>query len=479
MRERNLRHLAALLSQAPDESLAGMAFGLHPAASGGAEQSSDAPPPEFTWREYLIFLLTVDSQIEHSLMVQYLYAAWSLGGPNVPAAHHESVARWRQMLLGIAKEEMGHLATVQNALRFLNAPLALDREDYPWDAGFAPFEFALEPLTRKSLAKYILAESPETWPDDVSAGERQEIEDLATDSGTKPVNRVSLLFKKIVEILESEVRLPAEQLHPESYPVQASWDEWGRGYGKGARGSSISGTVKTPDVLIMRMSSRQSAIAALNAVASQGEAPAPGSADDLETSHFRRFLQIWQEWPKEASWSPALDLPVNPAVDGLGAGNQTARISHPEAAAWGNLFNLRYRMLLSFLGHSFYVTNASGQDRRGPIINRIFGEMYNLRAISAIITQLPLASDGTGLAGPPFQMPYSLNLPENERAYWSLHLDLLDASSRLVAGLAKNGSDGAIYATTLASLDAEAKREFSLYAARDTVRTGRATQEVF
>src|SRR5437660_9673535 len=124
-------------------------------------------PPEFTWRDYTAFLLTIAAQIEHSLMVQYLYAAYSLGGPQVPQEQHDNVAAWRQVILGVAKEEMGHLATVQNALRFLGAPLALDREDYPWDIDLAPYPFMLERLTRASLAKYIVAESPEDWPSDV------------------------------------------------------------------------------------------------------------------------------------------------------------------------------------------------------------------------------------------------------------------------------------------------------------------------
>ena len=103
-------------------------------------------PPEFTWRDYTVFLLTIAAQIEHSLMVQYLYAAYSLGGPQlgppVTDQQRNSVAAWRQIILGIAKEEMGHLVTVQNVLRFLGAPLSLDREDYPWDSQLAPYPFS-------------------------------------------------------------------------------------------------------------------------------------------------------------------------------------------------------------------------------------------------------------------------------------------------------------------------------------------------
>ncbi|MEA2231907.1 MAG: hypothetical protein QOD83_1723 [Solirubrobacteraceae bacterium] len=44
-------------------------------------QPLGAPPPEFNWRDYTAMLLHVAAEIEHSLMVQYLFAAYSLGGP--------------------------------------------------------------------------------------------------------------------------------------------------------------------------------------------------------------------------------------------------------------------------------------------------------------------------------------------------------------------------------------------------------------
>ena len=76
MRARNERHLASLL--APVHEARGATL------SAQASEAAVAPPPEFTFREYSVFLLTIGAQIEHSLMVQYLYAAWSLGGSQVP-----------------------------------------------------------------------------------------------------------------------------------------------------------------------------------------------------------------------------------------------------------------------------------------------------------------------------------------------------------------------------------------------------------
>ena len=40
----------------------------------------------------------------------------------------------------------------------LGGPLNLERDDYPWNVPFYPFPFTLEPLTPDSLAKYVYAE---------------------------------------------------------------------------------------------------------------------------------------------------------------------------------------------------------------------------------------------------------------------------------------------------------------------------------
>jgi hypothetical protein len=67
-----------------------------------------------SWRDYLVYLLHIGAEIEHALMTQYLYAAYSLGGEQVPVKHRPLVERWRNSLLTIAREEMGHLLSVQN-----------------------------------------------------------------------------------------------------------------------------------------------------------------------------------------------------------------------------------------------------------------------------------------------------------------------------------------------------------------------------
>jgi hypothetical protein len=469
------RHLGQLLGGASASRVQDLALQtLQPATKKTAAAEIELPP-EFTWRDYAIFLLTIAAQIEHSLMVQYLFAGYSLGGPQVPKEHHDDVAAWRQVILGIAKEEMGHLITVQNALRFLGAPLGLDRQDYPWDSQLAPYPFTLERLTLASLAKYVVVESPETWPADVKPAEKAEIERLAAGYGGTHINRVGTLYSALIEIIGDPKRVPLSALHPETYPLQASWDEWGRGYGKGARGSSIAGTTKTPDVLVLRMASRTDAVKALKAVAEQGEAPDAASASDPEGSHFRRFLNIFDAFRKDTSFDPARPIPDNPAARGVPAGAMQTQIEDPEGGLWANIFNLRYRMLLSYLAHTYEdpeCATESIEARRGLIVNRMFGEMYNLRAVAAILVHLPLAQGSSQCCGATFQMPYTLQLPQSDAGYWTLHLDLIAACAALLTQARKIGSpERAEYARTLENLDASTRKEMELYAAANSVRT--------
>jgi len=105
-----------------------------------------------TPREKAIRLLQTAAAVEHSLLVQYLYAGYSFSLPN-------------RDILNIAIEEMSHLMTVQNLLKLIGAEPDLSRQDFGPPAGdevrLFPFNLNLEPLTNVSLAKYVVAESPE------------------------------------------------------------------------------------------------------------------------------------------------------------------------------------------------------------------------------------------------------------------------------------------------------------------------------
>lgn len=444
MRDKIRRHLGDLLDSAPEDITVGRTMRAKVAGSDGGTKLIEIPP-EFTPRQYSIFLLHVAAEIEHSLMVEYLYAGYSLGGTNVPPERRLEVAQWQQTILGIAKEEMGHLMTVQNLLRCLGGPLNLDREDYPWDSEFYPFPFELGPLTRESLASYVYAESPD--PDTWNTREAAEIKELATKkTAGKPVHRVGALYKRIEELMKSPDLVADADFRGSTYPFQGNWDEWGRGYKSGARGNDIGKAMPgTPDLIVMPVTARTDALAALGAVATQGEANS--SADDATPSHFARFLRIYRQFPKESDeWSPVRKVPVNPYVtispkksakDNDNGQREGTEITEKVAVHYAHLFNIRYRLLLTNLLHSFEYPSNIAQDSqstpRGLLVHATFGEMYNIRSLANILVQTPLTSgNSTDMAGPPFQVPYTLKLPVDLVDRWHLHLDSLSQSTKLI-----------------------------------------------
>ena len=138
---------------------------------GGVIPTHDPP---LAPRDEAVFLLHTGAEIEHALLVQYLYAAYSLkSAKEVPQEHAAKVRAWKRTLLDIAREEMGHLITVQNLLRLVGGPLNLEREDYPFRSQLYPFPFRLEPLSKASLAKYVVAEMP------YLADPQEEIKEIA------------------------------------------------------------------------------------------------------------------------------------------------------------------------------------------------------------------------------------------------------------------------------------------------------------
>jgi len=431
-------------------------------------------PAELTWRDYLIMLLHIAAELEQALMVEYLYAAYSLGGDE-SRKHDAQVQEWRTAILGVAKEEMGHLLTVQNLLCLLGGPISFDREDYPWDTPYYPFEFCLEPLTLRSVAKYVFAE----MPPDIHANDGRDGE-TAREAlkllGIAPGHPVGEVYDQIIDIISDPERIPDSDFNADSYGVQASFDDWGRNYRPGPLPPHAKSTDPQPReretrLIIARMATRTEAIEALRDVAGQGEAPHLRGDEQTEPSHFDRFAKVFRELKKiqdeDPDWTPARHVPTNPVVLAAdvtlpGATNITAKASR----IWASLFNVRYRMLLTYLSHTYRMPRpAAGGDDDGvyaAVMVKIFGEMYNLKTLAGILVRLPLTdAKDPRRAGPTFQMPYTLTLPIPDVACWKQHRDLVSSSQALVAELldakgdllADAPPDGRRYLTTLRDLD--------------------------
>lgn len=429
---------------------------------------------DMTWREYLVSLLNTGASLEHALLVQYLYAAYSLGGEQVPAAQRHMVKQWQEHLLAIAREEMGHFLTVQNIFMFLGAPLSLARNNFPLTSEW----FSLEPVSAGSLACYVYAEMPDDLDDDdfpekaeiiARANEHLKSKGVMTDVGE--LYPVSDVYSEIMCVLSRTECIPEAAFHPESYSSQASWDDWGRGYQPGPRpldpdGNLIpvpaahqNGNSLRAHVLIDRVATRTQALAALKALSVQGEGP-HGSGD--EPSHFDRLLHVYKQYKEtEASgWHPTLPIPTNPAT--ISEAGENRYISSATSRDWAYLFNVRYRILLAYLAHTFQlarVTRADEPSVRAMVMHRVFAEMYNLKTLAGILVHLPLTDNPHDLrrAGPPFELPYNQALPVASVDTWRLHLENLNIAGELCGKIlaSETRPDRQSYLRSLLDLDAQ------------------------
>ncbi|MFC7759920.1 ferritin-like domain-containing protein [Catellatospora bangladeshensis] len=272
-------------------------------APAEADRHIQLPDLPATAPEKAATLLRVAAQIEHALMVQYLYAGYSFTLP-------------QREILDVAIEEMSHLLTVQNLLRLVGEAPHLHRQDYgpPFaeDERLFPFDLRLEPLSHLSLAKYTMAESPAVLPAEIDPDVFAHIEDLATGSRHEQVNRVGTLYALLGAVFGSEallhelaatgdpwyvavdqlaaeaatfygsrdaLHLPDSAFHPASAPDQASDPEWDRSVEK-----SID------EFRVHVAANRREALTALRDIGLQGEGP---SVVATENAHFRRFYNLF------------------------------------------------------------------------------------------------------------------------------------------------------------------------------------------
>jgi hypothetical protein len=383
-----------------------------------------------TGRDEAIFFLHIGAEIEHCLMVQYLYAAYSLDPSAVPDNSRQEVLAWQHSILDIAREEMGHLVTVQNLLRLLGGPLNFQREEFPFLSEFYPFHFRLEPLSVHSLAKYVVAEMPA----DPKVPDIEKIKaEAAHGNQDIAVNRVGLLYEKVIDLFKDPIRLPDSDLQSDSVGYQADFATWGRNYTRMPR-PSASAKAHTPQLIVQPVGNRTQALAALHAISEQGE----GLAEPQdELSHFQRFLHIYRAFAKHPEQA-VRDVASDPVTSG--EPGAPSLITNPTSLRWAQLFNTRYRMLLDLLAHALHVEGslqaAAGLSPRGRIIVGAFAEMYHLRVLSDIIMRQPLEDPpGPKHCGPPFELPYTLALPDLAVGRWRLHRDVLLSSKKIIARL--------------------------------------------
>src|SRR6516162_9811369 len=255
-------------------------------------------------REHLWSLLVEAAQIEHMIMCQYLYACFSLKAEpdeGLTPEQAEAVARWQEVITGIAIEEMLHLALVMNVMTAIGAAPTLSRPNFPRHSEFLPpgVEFALLPFGADSLAHFLYLERPEGM-ERVDAAEFVPAAPPPEPVGQAEVMprlqgflTVGHLYRGIEQGLSGLAsRLGEPVLFVGEPRAQATPERF-----------------RWPQLIAVR--DLASARAALEEIIEQGE----GARGDWRPAHYGRFFGIWNEYQKLREQDPSFEpaRPVMPA----------------------------------------------------------------------------------------------------------------------------------------------------------------------
>jgi hypothetical protein len=399
-------------------------------------------------------LLQKAAQIEHALMVQYLYATYSLKAPTevTDPQQSASLTTWRRVLPQIAKEEMAHLLTVENLRLALDRRPTLERDNFPILEKIYPFTMHLEPLTQTALAKYVVAESP------VNAPGIEDIVKVATGAAGMGVNHVGVLYALLGVVIAANVgeveqdagsgdvwyemvrqiaylayyqhppstrwHLPPGAFHPESLDKQATQKVW------------IDDPFPNPGMHVFTVVSRQDAKTALRDIGLQGEALKMGTAGS--DSHFERFRKVYRgqlgglPFPDKTGWVPTYDVPTDPRVSNDSADPNA--ITNQVAQDWANLADLRYALLLGFL-EQYFLTKPQDRDflREFAVSSdTTLGEMQYLNRLAKKLVTINRSPNAGGKAALPFTLPTPIHLPDQPALQWPVHIERMKAAIALV-----------------------------------------------
>ena len=366
-------------------------------------------------REHLWNLLAEAGQVEHLIMCQYLYAAFSLKtGPDegLTAEQADAVARWHKMLTGIALEEMLHLALVSNVMTSIGAAPSLSRPNFPRHSEYLPpgVSFALLPFGEDSLTHFLYLERPEGMeradaaefvpaepvPDPVAADEvMPRVQDFAT---------VGHLYRGIEEgLAHLAARIGERALFVGPARAQA-----------------------TPELFrwpqLIAVTGLASAQAAVEEIIEQGE----GARGDWKAAHYGRFLGIWDEYRQLRDADPGFQpaRPVIPAFtrQPFDISEPQPLLTEPVTRRVAELFNLGYEVLLHLLTRFFTHTDET-DEQLAALVEVAFAVMGGvLRPLGTALTRLPAGPGYPGrTAGPVFEMYYQMgNFVPWRDAAWAL-----------------------------------------------------------
>jgi Ferritin-like len=407
----------------------------HVLSTRGEEHPHEAPMV-LEHREALIYTLGKAAELEHLVMCQYLYAAFSLKEREDEGLTPEAlvtVKRWRKELLRIGEQEMLHLALVQNLLTAVGAAPRLARPNFPLPARAYPagIQMALLPFNEEALRHFAFLERPEGMEmadadgfaalakaAPLPAADEDEIGPHLQDFDT-----IGHLYRSIEDGLGhladrfGEPGLFIGPMHAQATEEHFRWEE------------------------LVAVTDLASARRAIGTIVEQGE----GARGDWHDAHFGRLIAILDEYVAARQADPAFE-PARPVlavcVREQESGMPVTLIEDGFTNRCMDLLNAVYEVLLQLLSRYFAHTDET-EEQLATLADVAVALMYvAIKPLGGLVTRLPIGTEHPGrTAGPSFELFYAVDyLLPHRAAAWTL----MEERLRDVAELAMRCRDQCI-----------------------------------
>jgi CDGSH-type Zn-finger protein/truncated hemoglobin YjbI len=402
-------------------------------ASRGGRAAPEAPFV-IEHREALIYMLCEAAELEHGIMCQYLFAAFSLkqrADEGLANDELAAVVRWRKAISHVATEEMLHLALVHNLLSAIGAAPHFGRPNLPAPAHHYPagVNLTLVPFGERALQHFIFLERPEGMEYEGAEGLDAPVHEavpLMAERDIVPQPQDFATVGHLYRSIEHGVAHLAEKFGERNLFVGPP------------RAQATRENFTWPDlVAVTDLATAQQAI---DTILEQGE----GARGHWEHAHFGQFVQILDEYREMRAANPKFD-PVRPVmfatVRRCEHDDTVPQIGERVTSRCGDLFNVSYEILLQIFERYFAHTEETDAqigtlaDVTVALMLRVLGPLGNL------LTTLPVGPEFPGMsAGPSFELFYENDylMPHREAAWALLEERVREAAAfcRLVQEIA-------------------------------------------
>lgn len=394
-------------------------------------------------KEELIILLKIAAEVEHALMIQYLYAAYSIVDDS------DSI---KKSLLKISKQEMGHYLAVQNLLLSIGGIEAvhLHKSEFrPVSVKNNPLPYTLEPLSKKLLAKFVAVEAPLEVPEQFKE-EVEEIRKIADEKAGVKLNPVGGLFMKIFWLFQPDDN-PVEDLIP-----LTPNEELGRKPGWHVKDTDFlpvseikkfealetlwgsQSSFQANQLTLSQIHDCRDALGLVYEIAAQGEG---ANFDDQIDSHFELFLRSYRKFGD--SNIDITNIPLNPITVENKEFKTSTLIENQYSLLWISLLNSVYTSLLLDIYSSFFYTQFK-QANKNSFIGLIFSCMKSsIKPLSLIVAKLPLLNNGFQYdtdprCGPTFEIGEDFLLSPSKAVMDELNISYIKKIRELIASIRKH-----------------------------------------